>query len=114
MQRELLKNLLTHITLENFDDSEGVCNMVYAFNDDDYDQYFKHFLTDCFESWEFFSGSKHYPIKLDQNIGGFHSYLETSFDDFWNHETEYGMLRILLLNHIVDCIRNALKLLEEF
>lgn len=120
------KKLLEYFTSQDFDTSEGICRAVDAF-EHAMSLYkglyynFDFFLNDCFKTWPHFSGYLSYPIVITKKEeSAFYTYSkeESAFYtyskcidgnlNFWDHETEYGALRLNLLNHIIDCLRKDL------
>lgn len=115
-----LELIINHLKNEDFDDDEGICNAVYQFarylgTDLDYEL----LLRITFKSWEYFSGRCAYPIPgPTQYFSAYRYYhfmrtkrgcMRTKHGCMWDHTTEYGMLRILLLNHVITELTKELQ-----
>jgi len=111
----VLELIVNHIKRHDFKDRIGICNAV---SDYIHWQGFSsseclnvvYYLQEAFKSWEFYSGRLTYPIGYNFDDAKRQYYINLKSTDMWDHEKEYGMLRILLLNHVISYFE---QLIEE-
>lgn len=68
-------------------------------------------LSYFWEDWEYFSGNNDYPVPMNREHRlEYQAELTYDFtENMWDAETEYGKLRLELLDHLIEKMQNYLK-----
>lgn len=117
-----------NLSMKSYRIRHGICGNVYDFmgypSDDIKNRTFGY-LRDYFETWPYYSGNPSFPIPVSaKNIDAYRKFkirysvntvskFSLAMDYFHNCENKlegvYGQNRILLMGHIINCLKTDIK-----
>lgn len=86
--------------------SLGICDALYEMSEGDFNHKNRECLIEYFESWIPYSGCREYPVPDPYTVGAYAGNIFFEIENMW--EGEYGKLRMWLLNHIIEQVRQEI------